>query len=78
MLERRGVISGYEGSKPRQVLITGQDLPRMLAALAEKGDIAAPAGSGTAANGDVPDLPDAAALSSSEDPLDAGDDQPVQ
>ena len=22
MLERRGVISGYEGSKPRQVLIT--------------------------------------------------------
>src|SRR4051794_1007375 len=25
MLERRGVISGYEGSKPRQVLITEQD-----------------------------------------------------
>jgi S-DNA-T family DNA segregation ATPase FtsK/SpoIIIE len=43
MLERRNVISGYEGSKPRQVLITGQDLPRVLAALAEKGDIAAPA-----------------------------------
>ena len=78
MLERRGVISGYEGSKPRQVLITGQDLPRMLAALAEKGDIAAPAGSGAAASGDVPDLPDAAALSSSEDPLDAGDDQTIQ
>ena len=33
MLERRGVISGYEGSKPRQVLITEADLPRMLAAL---------------------------------------------
>jgi S-DNA-T family DNA segregation ATPase FtsK/SpoIIIE len=40
MLERRNVISGYEGSKPRQVLITAQDLPRVLAALAEKGDIA--------------------------------------
>ena len=26
MLERRGVISGYEGSKPRQVLITQADL----------------------------------------------------
>ena len=34
MLERRGVISGYEGSKPRQVLITEADLPRVLAALA--------------------------------------------
>jgi DNA segregation ATPase FtsK/SpoIIIE, S-DNA-T family len=31
MLERRGVISGYEGSKPRQVLITEADLPRFLA-----------------------------------------------
>ena len=31
MLERRGVISGYEGSKPRQVLITHADLPRVLA-----------------------------------------------
>jgi S-DNA-T family DNA segregation ATPase FtsK/SpoIIIE len=35
MLERRGVISGYEGSKPRQVLISEADLPRVLAALAE-------------------------------------------
>jgi DNA segregation ATPase FtsK/SpoIIIE, S-DNA-T family len=33
MLERRGVISGYEGSKPRQVLISEADLPRVLAAL---------------------------------------------
>ncbi len=33
MLERRGVISGYEGSKPRQVLITEADLPRVLAQL---------------------------------------------
>ncbi|HWI96537.1 MAG TPA: DNA translocase FtsK [Solirubrobacterales bacterium] len=29
MLERRGVISGYEGSKPRQVLVTGADLARL-------------------------------------------------
>ena len=28
MLERRGIISGYEGSKPRQVLITEADVPR--------------------------------------------------
>jgi S-DNA-T family DNA segregation ATPase FtsK/SpoIIIE len=33
MLERRGVISGYEGSKPRQVLVAEADLPRVLAAL---------------------------------------------
>ena len=36
MLERRSVISGYEGSKPRQVLIGPADLPRVLAALAGK------------------------------------------
>jgi DNA segregation ATPase FtsK/SpoIIIE, S-DNA-T family len=36
MLERRGVISGYEGSKPRQVLISESDLPRVLAALGER------------------------------------------
>jgi S-DNA-T family DNA segregation ATPase FtsK/SpoIIIE len=35
MMERRGVISGYEGSKARQVLITEGDLPRVLAALNE-------------------------------------------
>jgi DNA segregation ATPase FtsK/SpoIIIE, S-DNA-T family len=33
MLERRGVISGYEGSKPRQVLISESELPRVLAGL---------------------------------------------
>jgi S-DNA-T family DNA segregation ATPase FtsK/SpoIIIE len=33
MLERRGVISGYEGSKPRQVLIGEGDVPRVLAML---------------------------------------------
>jgi S-DNA-T family DNA segregation ATPase FtsK/SpoIIIE len=36
MLERRGVISGYEGSKPRSVLVAAADLPRILAALGEK------------------------------------------
>ncbi|MDP9386310.1 MAG: DNA translocase FtsK [Actinomycetota bacterium] len=42
MLERRGVISGYEGSKPRAVLITEADVPRMLAGLGEPaGDVAA-------------------------------------
>jgi S-DNA-T family DNA segregation ATPase FtsK/SpoIIIE len=35
MMERRGVISGYEGSKARQVLLTEADLPRVLAALEE-------------------------------------------
>jgi S-DNA-T family DNA segregation ATPase FtsK/SpoIIIE len=43
MLERRGVISGYEGSKPRQVLITEADLPRVL------DETGMPAGSGTRA-----------------------------
>jgi S-DNA-T family DNA segregation ATPase FtsK/SpoIIIE len=36
MLERRGVISGYEGSKPRQVLISESDVPRVLTALGEQ------------------------------------------
>lgn len=36
MLERRGIISGYEGSKPRQVLITESDVPRILVALSER------------------------------------------
>ena len=35
MMERRGVISGYEGSKARQVLITEADLPRVLESLAD-------------------------------------------
>jgi S-DNA-T family DNA segregation ATPase FtsK/SpoIIIE len=30
MLERRGIISGYEGSKPRQVLVSLADLPRVV------------------------------------------------
>jgi S-DNA-T family DNA segregation ATPase FtsK/SpoIIIE len=43
MLERRGVISGYEGSKPRQVLITEADLSRVLSG----GGDAAPVGADT-------------------------------
>jgi len=42
MLERRGVISGYEGSKPRQVLISEAELPRVLAALESPAQTAAP------------------------------------
>jgi S-DNA-T family DNA segregation ATPase FtsK/SpoIIIE len=38
MLERRGVISGYEGSKPRQVLISEADVSRVLAALDGRGE----------------------------------------
>jgi S-DNA-T family DNA segregation ATPase FtsK/SpoIIIE len=45
MLERRGVISGYEGSKPRQVLIGEADVPRVLAALEERAVAAERSGS---------------------------------
>jgi S-DNA-T family DNA segregation ATPase FtsK/SpoIIIE len=69
MLERRGVISGYEGSKPRQVLITSSDLPRVLAALAEKGDIAPAEGAAGAASADAPALP--------EPPAPQGEDEPA-
>jgi S-DNA-T family DNA segregation ATPase FtsK/SpoIIIE len=41
MLERRGVISGYEGSKPRQVLVSEADVPRVLAGLEQRGDTVA-------------------------------------
>ena len=34
VLERRGIISGYEGSKPRQVLVSQAELPRLLDRLA--------------------------------------------
>jgi S-DNA-T family DNA segregation ATPase FtsK/SpoIIIE len=33
IMERRGVISGYEGSKARQVLVSEADLPQLLASL---------------------------------------------
>ncbi len=35
MLERRGIISGYEGSKPRRVLIAEADLDRVTSALSQ-------------------------------------------
>jgi S-DNA-T family DNA segregation ATPase FtsK/SpoIIIE len=53
MLERRGIISGYEGSKPRQVLITEADVPRILSHLAEADS---PVGAQQRAR--VPDIPD--------------------
>jgi S-DNA-T family DNA segregation ATPase FtsK/SpoIIIE len=34
MLERRGIISGYEGSKPRRVLIGEAELDRVLSDVA--------------------------------------------
>jgi S-DNA-T family DNA segregation ATPase FtsK/SpoIIIE len=37
MLERRNVISGYEGSKPRQVLVGAGDVDRFIANLRERG-----------------------------------------
>ena len=46
MLERRGIISGYEGSKPRQVLVSESDLPHVIAALGARsrsGEPSAPA-----------------------------------
>ncbi len=57
MLERRGIISGYEGSKPRQVLVSEADLPRILAALADGGGAgsagAAAGTAGTPGSGDL-------------------------
>jgi DNA segregation ATPase FtsK/SpoIIIE, S-DNA-T family len=53
MLERRGIISGYEGSKPRQVLITEADVPRILSHLAEADGVA-----GAQQRARVPDVPD--------------------
>jgi S-DNA-T family DNA segregation ATPase FtsK/SpoIIIE len=37
MLERRGIISGYEGSKPRRVLVSEADLDRVLAGVGDGG-----------------------------------------
>jgi S-DNA-T family DNA segregation ATPase FtsK/SpoIIIE len=42
MLERRGVISGYEGSKPRQVLVSQADLPRILSGSGQGGQAPEP------------------------------------
>ena len=56
MLERRGIISGYEGSKPRQVLIAEADVPRILSHLAEA-DSGAAVGSRAGAAGASSDEP---------------------
>ncbi|MGI8902466.1 MAG: DNA translocase FtsK [Solirubrobacteraceae bacterium] len=53
MLERRAIISGYEGSKPRQVLIAEADVPRILSHLAEPPAAEAPG----AALAQVPGVP---------------------
>ncbi|HEY4977228.1 MAG TPA: DNA translocase FtsK, partial [Gaiellaceae bacterium] len=36
MLERRGIVSGYEGSKPRRVLVDENELERVLALQASR------------------------------------------
>ena len=36
MLERRGIISGYEGSKPRRVLVSEAELARVLSETPER------------------------------------------
>jgi S-DNA-T family DNA segregation ATPase FtsK/SpoIIIE len=57
MLERRGVISGYEGSKPRQVLVGPGDVERVIANLRERVGIAgaAEAAGGAADEGEATD-----------------------
>ena len=51
MLERRGIISGYEGSKPRQVLVSIADLPRVMG-----GSDPAPDPAGEDETGERPEL----------------------
>jgi S-DNA-T family DNA segregation ATPase FtsK/SpoIIIE len=59
MLERRGIISGYEGSKPRQVLITEGDVPRILSHLAEaEAGGSAPPPPEPQPPADLPDVPE--------------------
>jgi len=53
MLERRGVISGYEGSKPRQVLITQADLARVVGRPGSGAGGAAPSPVGADADSDL-------------------------
>ncbi|MDE3070007.1 MAG: DNA translocase FtsK, partial [Acidobacteriota bacterium] len=57
MLERRGVISGYEGSKPRTVLISAADLPRVLATLSDVGAGETVTAGQSASSGDGPASP---------------------
>jgi DNA segregation ATPase FtsK/SpoIIIE, S-DNA-T family len=53
MLERRGVISGYEGSKPRQVLITQADLARVVGGPGSSDAVATPSPVGADSDGDL-------------------------
>ena len=56
MLERRGVISGYEGSKPRQVLVGAGDVERVIASLRERVGIGSGPQEGEAAGAGGPDI----------------------
>jgi DNA segregation ATPase FtsK/SpoIIIE, S-DNA-T family len=57
MLERRGIISGYEGSKPRQVLVGISDLPRVLGkGDASRGEASGPPGEAPGQGGDTGEL----------------------
>jgi len=76
MLERRGIISGYEGSKPRQVLITEADVPRILAHLAEAE--AGSGGSGRAAATEPDPPPEPSGESPLAGPDDPGDPEPFE
>jgi len=71
MLERRGIISGYEGSKPRQVLITEADVPRIIVALSEK------PGASSSATTPSPPEPAPPADPVGADPGTAGDGPPA-
>ena len=57
MLERRGIISGYEGSKPRQVLVGIADLPRVLGKGGDMpSDASGPPAEGPGQGGDTGEL----------------------
>ena len=47
MLESRGIISGYEGSKPRQVLVSAYELPHLLGTAPAAPEGAPPSDGGT-------------------------------
>lgn len=69
MLERRGIISGYEGSKPRQVLITEGDVPRVLVALAQGAKQPTAGGASAGGKGQSDAVDTASASTSAPDPM---------
>ncbi|MHB9112382.1 MAG: FtsK/SpoIIIE family DNA translocase [Thermoleophilia bacterium] len=71
MLERRGVISGYEGSKPRRVLIGEDDLERILNDAPRSRQSAAPAAEDT-----YDTSPEVPAAPGFDDRLDDGESSP--